>query len=101
MRTTALGASWNNHLQSLVLFPNHACLAVVRSDCTQGFMSERAFKVGDRVRLKTEWPPRIATVVELLEGAWVLLQWEGPSPGTFSCTSEDITHAREAPPPPK
>jgi hypothetical protein len=62
-------------------------------------MSERAFKVGDRVRLKTEWPPRIATVIELLEGARVLLQWEGPSPSTFSCSSEDVTPVREAPPP--
>jgi hypothetical protein len=64
-------------------------------------MSERAFKIGDRVRFKAEWPPRIATVIELLEGSWLLLQWEGKSPSTFFCSSEDVTHAREAPPPSK
>jgi hypothetical protein len=64
-------------------------------------MSAQTFKIGDRVRFKTEWPPRIAIVSEVLEGGWLVLQWEGPPPSTSSCDSEDVTPAREAPTPRK
>lgn len=64
------------------------------------FMSEHAFKVGDRVRFKTEWPPRIATVSEILEGGWLVLQWKGPPATTTSCNSEDVEFVRAEPQPP-
>ena len=31
-------------------------------------MSRRTITIGDKVRFKTERPPRIATVIEILEG---------------------------------
>jgi hypothetical protein len=59
-------------------------------------MSERTFKIGDRVRFKTESPPRIATVNEVLEGDWLVLQWAGPQQSTSSCDSEDVVLVRAA-----
>jgi len=59
-------------------------------------MSERTFTIGDRVRFKTESPPRIATVIEVLEGGWLVLQWAGTSPSTSSCDSEDVILVRAA-----
>jgi hypothetical protein len=79
-------------------------VAVVSTFCldrTPGKMSKRPFKVGDQVRFKTEWPPRIATVSEILEGGWLVLEWQGPPPSTTSCDSQDVELAREAPPPRK
>jgi hypothetical protein len=61
-------------------------------------MSGRTFKIGDKVRFKTERPPRIATVSEVLEGGWLVLEWKGPPLSTFSCDSEDVTFAQEEPP---
>jgi len=60
-------------------------------------MSTRAFKIGDRVRFELENPPRIATVIELLEGSWLLLHWAGPPASTSSCDSEDVVLVKAAP----
>ena len=59
-------------------------------------MSERNFKIGDRVRFKTESQPRIATVVEVLDGGWLVLQWAGTPPTTSSCDSGDVILIRAA-----
>jgi hypothetical protein len=60
-------------------------------------MNARAFQIGDRVRFKLEDPPRIATVLELLEGGWLMLYWAGPPESTSSCDSEDVALVRAAP----
>jgi hypothetical protein len=52
-------------------------------------MSRRTFTIGDKVRFKTERPPRIATVIEILEGGWRRLirpptdNWRLPLPNQF------------------
>jgi hypothetical protein len=61
-------------------------------------MSGQTFKIGDKVTFKTERPRRIATVIEVLEGGWLALEWKGPPLSTPSCDSEDETFAREEPP---
>ena len=59
-------------------------------------MSKRDFEIGDRVRFKTESPPRIATVAEVLEGGWLVLQWAGTPPTASSCDSENVVLVRAA-----
>jgi hypothetical protein len=64
--------------------------------CRGDGLSERAFKIGDRVRFKTESPPRIATVSEVLKGGWLVPQWAGTPPSTSSCDGEDVVLVRAA-----